>query len=289
MASVALHRGIGYLKASYHEAFAYKFNMFIGFFSNLVSFLIQYYLWRAVFEASDGSFYGIEQHQYLIYIAAGLLLNQLTTHTADERLSIGIRTGDIVFDLLRPLQLAKQLWYHTLGNHLGRAYALIPVFPVLFLYIDVSSLPIAQLLYFGCSLVLAFILSFQISVLYGLLALWTTNTWGLYLLRSNLFPVLSGQVIALGLLYQVFTQGISTDFGGYSGLLENIAQTFYWLAYSLPLQAIYYTPSGIVSGLINGSEVWSHLLIQLVWIIAIACLIQPAINRLSRKLDIQGA
>jgi len=136
---------------------------------------------------------------------------------------------------------------------------------------------------------LAFILSFQISVLYGLLALWTTNTWGLYLLRSNLFPVLSGQVIALGLLYQVFTQGISTDFGGYSGLLENIAQTFYWLAYSLPLQAIYYTPSGIVSGLINGSEVWSHLLIQLVWIIAIACLIQPAINRLSRKLDIQGA
>ena len=275
-------RGIGFIQASYAETFAYKFNLFIGFFSNLVTFLIQYYLWKAVFVAGGGQFYGFEQQAYLFYIAAGLVLNQLTTHDADRRLSTGIRTGDIVFEFLKPIKLIHKLWSHTLGTHLGKSYALLPVIPVLFWFVDASVVELSRSLLFLVSLVFAFVLSFQISMLFGLLALWTTNTWGLFLLRHNLFPILSGQIIAIPVLQQIATESTNP-------LLAALTHGFAQVAYWLPLQATYFTPSGILSGLIAVDNIGFHLAIQVLWMLILGVLLTPIMNRLSQYVTIQGA
>ena len=210
------------------------------------------------------------------------MLDQLTTHDVDRRLSTGIRTGDIVFEFLKPIKLIHKLWSHTLGTHLGKSYALLPVIPVLYWFVDASVVELSRSLLFLVSLVFAFVLSFQISMLFGLLALWTTNTWGLYLLRHNLFPILSGQIIAIPVLQQIATESTNP-------LLAALTHGFAQVAYWLPLQATYFTPSGILSGLIAVDNIGFHLAIQVLWMLILGVLLTPIMNRLSQYVTIQGA
>ena len=267
--------------ASYYAIFAYKLNTLIGLFTQLVSFFIQYYLWLAVFKSHQGDFFGLEQGQYLTYICGGLLIGQLTQHGTDRALSMAIRTGDVIFNLVRPLNIVLQMFAAALGRQAAMGYTLLPLLVVFLIYVDLTTLNAAQLGYFTISLGLAFVLSFQVSFLFGLIAFYTTNTWGLYLLRMNLFPILSGQIIAVSMLAGIAQTG--------EGLLSMVSGIFYWLAYATPLQATFFTPSSILSGMMVGQEMWLHMGLQVCWILLLLVLSSRLFNNLISKFNIQGA
>ena len=165
-----LYAARGPFLASYLEVFAYKLNTLIGLFTQLVSFFIQYYLWSAVFNSNEGDFFGIDQAQYLTYICGGLLIGQLTQHGTDRTLSVSIRTGDVIFNLVRPVSFVLQMFSEALGRQAAMAYTLVPLLIVFLIYVDLDTINASQLLYFSVTMVLAFILSFQVSILFGLIA-----------------------------------------------------------------------------------------------------------------------
>ncbi|GAD90019.1 hypothetical protein VHA01S_031_00310 [Vibrio halioticoli NBRC 102217] len=277
--------GYGYLVSAHHMIFAYKMNVLLGLFNNVVALLVQYFLWRAIFASNSGEFYGFEESQYLGFIGAVIFIKQFTTQGTDRRLAELIRTGDLVFKLTKPHGLIFQCFFEALGELSARLYGLVLI-TLLVLVLVGDWLWTSQLPLFGVSLVLAFIISFQISVIYGSLALWTTNAWGLYLLRRNLFPLLSGQVIALPLLRQL---GASEPTNVTGELVASGSSVLYHIAIYSPFQAVYQIPANILIQMSPDSGIYSSLLIQLGWIVLLSLISSPFIQHILKSFNIQGA
>ncbi|WP_196161684.1 ABC-2 family transporter protein [Reinekea sp. G2M2-21] len=278
-------RALGFLKSSYHSVFAYRFDVFIGLFNNLVVFTIQYYLWKAVFKSSNGSFLGISEANYILYIGFGLLLGQITSNNIDRRIAKGVRTGNIIFDLMRPAKFELQMFFHTCGELLARSFGLVPILVVLFFVVDLESIDLLRLGLFIPSAIFAVVISFQVNLLWGLLSFKTRNAWGLHLLKVNLFPLLSGQIVAFTVLHSVY-EGVGE--GLISQFVGDLSVGLYWLSYCLPLQAIYFTPSGLLSGLLSWEQVYPHILLQLFWIAILYLTTRYSVHRLINSFEVQG-
>ncbi|WP_445374647.1 ABC transporter permease [Photorhabdus tasmaniensis] len=263
------------------EHFAYKANACIGIFNSIIFFLIQYYMWRAVFDSANGVFHDITEEKYIMYLFSGILISQVTNHTVDRKLFLDIKTGNIAFRLLKPLGLVKQLFLSALGRQIGLVLSFVPLLIIISHYFLLSFCLSSNLYYFIISTILALILSFQISFLFGLLAFYTTNTWGLYLLRLNLFPILSGQIIAISVL-----KSMSENL---DGLLAGIAGCLYAISYITPLQSTFNTPSGIASEIIQGNAVLFHIFLQIFWIFLIGIFVNRIELTLLRTYEIQGS
>src|SRR5690606_28364954 len=93
-----------------------------------VYFLVQYFIWQAIFSARE-TLNGFTLEQMLAYYGVMAVTTYLTFDFADWNLQMLIRTGKYVTFVLRPVShrfyaLAQQIGHRTLGLFLG----FLPVF-----------------------------------------------------------------------------------------------------------------------------------------------------------------
>ena len=64
---------------------------------------------------------------------------------------------------------------------------------------------------------------------------------------------------------------------------------FGYISYCLPFQAMYYTPSGIYTGIINGQqEILIYMLVQLLWITFLLFVIKLMWKKAEKRIAILG-
>lgn len=188
-------------RTAFRQQLAYRGAALGGLVTNAVFGAFLASIYGALYVARDGAPIGdFDRTAALTYVwlVQALIVPTLVWGSWDIALSI--RSGEIVFDLLKPYSY----FGYWLSRDLGRAGAgilmrMIPTFTIglIFYTLVVPDHPV-RVLAFAASVVLAVLLSFSLRFIVNLIAFWWTDLQGLRSGQLVLFSFLSGFLLPIG-------------------------------------------------------------------------------------------
>lgn len=212
----------------------------LGFF---VRFIVLYYFWQAVY-ADNVVLNGRSFLEMVTYIFLSLSISSLYISPSIYFISEDIKSGNIIYLLLKPMDYQLQFICKQLGIFLYMLVIISIVFVTM--YSLIVSLPIPMNpLYFLISLILGLLTVVSFDFLMGQFCFWTENSWGLTYFQFAIVELLSGTLIPL----DFFPRG-----------LQNLVIKY------LPFQGIVYTPISLFQNVWTGPEFFEYLMKQLAWI-----------------------
>jgi|GEM_PF-1797783 len=286
-----IDRYSGFAFNALKEAWAYRFRLLIWIVYDFVMLAVQYYLWTAVFANSGGSLRGISALQYISYVAIVMVVSRLIACRIDGDIAEQIKDGNISMNLTKPFSYFGMMLSRRIGFSLSDTLALLPIVVVAsFMVSGLASNPLV-LGAFLLSLVFGYVLTTITFFLLGILAFWITNYWGLFLFKGHIIALFSGEIVALDLLFRLGSGSIpELPIPFLNGeTVGAILRGFGIAAYCLPFQAMTYTPSAILTGMISEPRaILLHLLLQAGWILVMAGLTRFVWLRGLRRVTIMG-
>lgn len=165
------------IRATYKENFAFRSNMAVSLITQPIYFLVQYFIWQAVFQTRD-AVSGFTLQTMLYYFAVTSLLGFLNWDDADGSLQRLVETGKFITFLLRPVYHLYYAFFEKVGHRILAFWIeLVPIFGfyLLFGIRPVPVMPVWAII----STALSFILGFLINYIIGTLAFWLVKTNGI--------------------------------------------------------------------------------------------------------------
>lgn len=210
---------------TYKEWSAYRTHSMVSIFVGPVYFIVQYFIWSAVY-GGEGAIHGMKLQQMLTYFGATALIGYLTMDFADWNLQMLVRTGKFLTFTLRPIHHRFFAFSQKLGHRvLGFFFEFIPCFLIFQYIFKVDMIP----KYIGwtiLSIIFAFLMNFYVNYCIGMTAFWLVQASGVRQVFQALSSIFSGAIIPL-VFFPEFLQK---------------------LLFFLPFQYIIYVPSMVFSG-----------------------------------------
>jgi len=236
------------------ETFLYMFGMTIGMF-------VVYYIWKVVYTSND-ILEGFTMLDMTGYIIMGFLALQTLDGGTVWIIAEDIRQGSIIMNLIKPIHYHLRILAETLGMSLFFTVVLIlPTSLALTLLFNIGSF--IHIPFFLISLFFGIIIGFLFDFVFGMLAFYIKNLWGIGFGKSALVRLMSGALIPL-----VFFP-------------ESVQKVFEFL----PFKSMVFTPVMIFLGKYTPQEIMWAYSNQLFWIgilILINYLVwQKAVSRLT--------
>ncbi|SDT02155.1 ABC transporter permease [Microlunatus soli] len=260
-------RYLSLARTTLQQAIAYRITTFFNVGLTFIWVIILYYLWRAAY-AGRGSIAGLSWDEMRTYVVIAYGLNALVGWRTGTAMMATIRTGDVVFDMVRPLnycgtQIARALGFTAVEGAISMIFTL--VIGLLFLDIRPPSSIGAGLL-FAVALIIGFLTKVLVVFGVSLLTFWTLNGMGLMWSQQAIMQILSGTIVPLALM---------------PSWLQVIAGV-------LPLRGIVSTPLQLYLGKSSGWDAAGLIGLQLVWLVVLWALANLAWRRAFRAVEIQG-
>jgi len=181
---------------TYKEWGAYRTHSMVSIFVGPVYFIVQYFIWTAVYGGAQ-TLNGIEYVQMIRYFGAVALIGYLTMDFADWNLSMLIRTGKFLTFSLRPLDHRFFAFSQKVGHRtLGFVVEFIPCILIFTLLFKIDMKPAS----FGwtiLSVVLAFMMNFLVNYCIGMTSFWFVQSEGIRSVYALLGSIFSGMLIPL--------------------------------------------------------------------------------------------
>ena len=182
------------------EYIVYRTHMMVSIFVGPVYFIVQYFIWTAVYggaEAINGTLNGIEYAQMIRYFGVLTLIGYVIWDSADWNLSMLIRTGKFLTFALRPVHhrffaLSQKIGHRALGSLL-EALPCAMIFTLLF---KVDMRP-AHIPWATLSITLAYFICFYVNYIIGTLSFWIVESQGIRSFYNLLYGIFSGAFIPL--------------------------------------------------------------------------------------------
>lgn len=241
--------------------------VWMNIIAQVIAVTVAAYFWRAVY-ASSPTLGGLNEQQAINYILLSWSVGTVLAYNS-AMWEIGWRVSDgmIGIELLRPLdfQLTRYVAHATNIVLSLIINVIIVVFAVVFLGLH---LPADALVWisFLISLFLGHAVMFHFDWIIGCAAFYTTETWGLGILREGFAGFFSGTLIPLSMMPEA---------------LRAVANL-------LPFAQGVYVPLSILAGTQPLSQVPSLLLTQILWLIVLVPLSRLVFAWSVRKITIQG-
>lgn len=187
-------RAIGW--ATYKEWAAFRSHMAVSILIGPIYFLVQYFIWQAIFSTRD-TLNGFTLEQMLVYYGVMSCINYLTFDFADWNLQMLIRTGKYVTFVLRPVSHIFFAFSQKVGHRsLGFWMEFLPVCLIYFFILGIDLIP-AQPVWAIISVILGFIMTFLVNYCIGLTAFWLTNADGIRRMFLLVRDVTAGVLVPL--------------------------------------------------------------------------------------------
>lgn len=210
---------------TYKEWSAYRTHSMISIFVGPVYFIVQYFIWSAVY-GDNGSLQGIALEEMIRYFGVSTLIGYLVMDFADWNLSMLIRTGKFLTFSIRPIHHRFFAFSQKIGHRiLGFVFEFIPCLLIFRFLFGIDMKP-AHMGWFVLSVLLAFLMHFYAYYNMGLLSFWLVKTDGIREVFALLSSICSGSLIPL----VFFPKWIQV------------------LQFFLPFQYIIYVPSMVFTG-----------------------------------------
>ncbi len=191
---------------TYKEWSAYRTHSLVSVFVGPVYFIVQYFIWNAVYGGS-GTIGGIELERMIRYFGASALIGYLTMDFADWNLQMLVRTGKFITFTMRPLNHRFFALSQKFGHRiLGFIFEFLPCLLIFVLIFIIEMTP----LHFGwtvLSVALAFFMNFYVNYCLGLTAFFFTKADGIRTVYGLIAQIFSGSLIPVA-LFPVWLQKI---------------------------------------------------------------------------------
>lgn len=247
-------------------AYAYRFQIAFELVGILLKIFLLKVVWTAVY-AGRAEVDGVPLREVISFTTLANLQLWVMESYITGYLYSRVREGLIALDLARPTPFLGQLMANQLGGTASSLPFLLIAGPLALLLggIDLPASPAAAALY-GCSLLLAYLISSLIGILIGMLAFWTTEIWGIRSIVEFVSQFFSGALVPLFF---------------FPPLLREISA---WL----PFQGQAYLPIAIYTGRMGGYEAGLALAVQLGWVAALGLIAGLLWRRAMGRIVIQG-
>ena len=189
--------------ATYKEWAAYRSHIFVSLFVGPIYFLVQVFIWRAVFATRD-TINGLTLEQTIAYYGIAALIHYVTMDFADWSLQMLIRTGRFLTFMLRPMSHRFFAFSQKVGHRLlGFWMEFIPVYLLFTFVLKIRLIP-AYPFWTLISVGLSFVMLFLINYCIGITGFWLTRTYGVRRIFLFARDVCSGVFIPLVFLPDAF-------------------------------------------------------------------------------------
>jgi ABC-2 type transport system permease protein len=246
---------------------AYSIWVWTSLFVNLVAMLVFVAFWQVIY-VNQNEIAGLTLRETLNYA----LLTQIFASLGGVFSAISVfgrllNRGELAIVLLRPVDFQLSMYITAIVDSVCDVLLRIPLLFVALLFFGLT-LP-ADPLVWGAFLVTALLgmtVMFCFEWLIGCLAFYTTEIWGLSVLRYGFTTFLSGALVPLAMLPDSIRPTIE----------------------ALPFAQAFYIPLTILSGITPASEAPRLWLTQIAWIAGLLLCSRLAFNHAIRKVTVQG-
>lgn len=252
--------------ARIRRQYMYRLNMVMGIVLAGVTIYLLTLIWRAAY-GGRGDVDGISIEQMLVYLTiANLQLYFLQSDLAAD-IQARVREGQIGFDISRPVSYPEQLLAGGMGDALGRLPFLVVAVPIALTLGELRWPPSwAAGLGYLVSLVLAWLIAQELSLLVGMIAFWTLESNGFMMMYRLIGNFATGALIPFWFMP------------------DAIASFFQ----ALPFQSIAYIPVSIYIGNPAAGSIATSLAIQAFWAIALIGVLRWLWGRALTQTVVQG-
>jgi ABC-2 type transport system permease protein len=246
---------------------AYTLWVWMEYVLQIVSMLIFVYFWRAVYANATAPLGGLTLQQTINYILLAQIMAPLAQNNIIFDFGFLLQSGQMAVELVRPVDFQLRYYVAQLASLVMFALQKLPLLLLAWLAFGLQ-LPAEAGAWgaFGVSLVLGASVIFMFDTLFACLAFYTTETWGLSVVRNGVSAFFSGALLPLSMLPD-------------------------WLARigsALPFAQALYVPASFLSGITPPSAAPRVWLIQLLWLAGLWAASRAAFNIAVRKVTVQG-
>ena len=181
---------------TYKEWAAYRTHSMVSIFVGPVYFIVEYFIWTAVYGGAD-SLAGMELAEMIRYFGASALIGYLTMDFADWNLQMLVRTGKFLTFALRPIHHRFFALSQKFGHRvLGFFFEFLPCLLIFQFLFKVDVMP-QSMLWTVLSVALAFFMNFYVNYCLGMLAFFFVKANGMKVMYQLFASVFSGALIPL--------------------------------------------------------------------------------------------
>jgi ABC-2 type transport system permease protein len=263
----SLRRYAGIARMALQQALAYRGT---AIFTVLILFLwigILFSFWSSAYAGRE-VIAGYTHRDMRTYILLAYAINALVGWRVGSAMMARIRTGEIVIDMIRPLNYRTTQLAMAAGNGVVEgaiSFGIAIGLGLLFFDIRPPDGALAGAL-FALSVLLGFMTKVLVIFLITLLTFWTLQGVGLMWAQQSVIAILSGTLVPLALL---------------PGWIRAVAEV-------LPLRGIVATPVSIYLGGVGGIELAGLLALQAGWLAVLWWVTDKAWIRAFRAVEVQG-
>jgi ABC-2 type transport system permease protein len=234
-------------RIGFADIVAYRAEMAIWVLSATMP-LIMLALWNAV--AAEGPIAGYGQVEMARYFTATLVVRQLTGAWILWQMNYLIRTGGLSPLLLRPM---PPLAYEAVTMLTAMPFRMVVLAPLLVALVawrpELWAVPgLAALLLFAVSAALAWVLSFLIQALFGMVSFWLDQSLGLFGVWFAAWSLFSGYVAPTAVFPEAFQPILP------------------WL----PFRGMLAVPVELLGGFLSPEDALFEIGIQVLWCVVLA-------------------
>ena len=258
---------INTIKNAMQIQLAYRSSVWIKLLSKMLFLYVQVEVWRGFYASNIGVSLEKGLEETIAYVVASCLISGFVDFATIEYVNSRIRTGDIIIDLMRPVNYILYVFCYNFGKVLMTIF--FYTIPLLILGICLGfHLPnIINIFSVLLMVIAAMIINFFFSYIIGILAVWFRVTWPINMAMKAIHKLLSGAWIPIWL---------------FPDILKRITSCF-------PFQYIYYAPAYILSKeKIIFSEFVILFITQIIWIFILSGITALVWFYAKKRLDVQG-
>jgi ABC-2 type transport system permease protein len=255
------------ISVNFQQRLVYRFSIIAGLLRTLAEVMVFRQLWISLYSGRQ-TYSGVTLDQTLLYAVVSIIISPLFPNMLVNRVSQRIRSGDIIFDITRPLHISNQLFSQVVGATLSTFLTTsLPMLVLVSVFMRISW-PVSAMTWgaFSVSFAFGYIISFLIDYIAALLGFWLTNTSGVLYAKWSITRILGGTYVPLWVFPSILGKLITY----------------------LPFAAVSYVPLSILVGRVAISQVPQALATQVIWIIVLWCLSRAVYSAGVHKLSVQG-
>lgn len=265
---------IAYLKkllqvidATISQQLAYVKGAYIGIASTALQIVILFFLWQVVYAGKD-SLNGMTHSQMNSYLILSQAISMQFAFGLNNKVADDIYSGNITFDLLRPISYMKYCAAIKFGYSASVIFLRWPAIFLISIVFFGFGLPASLIHFFAflVSLLLSFLLLFYVEFMVGLISFYTLNKYGVRTLKDALLAFLSGTLVPLSFLpgwLRIFTM-------------------------ALPFQYTVSVPANLYIGVIPLEQIPITLMNEIIWIVFLYLMAKGFYTISIKKITIQG-
>jgi len=255
-----------FAKKSFQNNIVYRTDYFASLINVIIMIFVNIAIWRAIYEEEE-QLEGVQYKILVTYIVLSILMQSIYTMN-EYFIEAKVRSGLITSDLLKPISFRLYIFSFNIG-HLAFKI-LMQLFPALiaslFLFQFLPPFSTLMLLYFLLSAFLGYLVLYHLNFIVWMSTFWFYWTFSLVTIKDAVVMILSGALIPLWFMPQ--------------GVVDFIKLT--------PFDTIFYIPLRIYLGMVPQEEIYSNIMRQVLWLIALFAIGSLIWYRAKKKLVVQG-